>query len=111
MNRFLVIFQPICPQNIKNVFCKHFQRNGIAGTSKYRHDTFIDSSADPFALDSATPLLAIPEGAIIRQLDRRDNWTEVQFETTRGWLPADSLRQVLAQAEYGNELTRPGFPS
>ena len=45
-------------------------------------------------LESATPLLAIPEGAIVRQLDRRGNWIDVRFESTRGWLPAAALAPV-----------------
>ena len=46
-------------------------------------------------LDTSTPLLAIPEGAIVRQLDRRDNWIEIQTDSTRGWLPASALQPVL----------------
>lgn len=54
-------------------------------------------------LDTATPLLAIPEGAIVRQLDAHGNWNEVQYETTRGWLPANAIQPVLAQAEADND--------
>lgn len=46
-------------------------------------------------LDSSTPLLAIPEGAIVRQLDQRGSWLEIQTESTRGWLPATALDPVL----------------
>ncbi len=45
-------------------------------------------------LESATPLLAIPEGAIVRRLDDRANWIEVRQEATRGWLPAAALAPV-----------------
>lgn len=46
-------------------------------------------------LDTSTPLLAIPEGAIVRQLDRRGAWVEIQTDSTRGWLPASALQPVL----------------
>jgi hypothetical protein len=46
-------------------------------------------------LESSTPLLAIPEGAIVRQLDRRGPWVEIRFEATRGWLPAAAVQPVL----------------
>ena len=46
-------------------------------------------------LESATPILAVPEGAIVRRLDQRGTWTEVQYETTRGWLPAAAVAPVL----------------
>jgi len=46
-------------------------------------------------LESATPILAIPEGAIIRQLDRHGPWVEIQVESTRGWLPATAISPVL----------------
>ena len=45
-------------------------------------------------LDSATPLLAISEGAIVRQLDQRGDWIEVQYDETRGWLHASALAPV-----------------
>lgn len=45
-------------------------------------------------LETATPLLAIPAGAIVRQLDRRGNWIDVRFEATRGWLPAAAVAPV-----------------
>lgn len=45
-------------------------------------------------LESATPLLAIPEGAIVRQLDRRSQWLEIQYDATRGWLPAAAVEPV-----------------
>ena len=46
-------------------------------------------------LETATPLLAIPEGAIVRQLGQRGPWIEIQFESTRGWLPAAAVAPVL----------------
>jgi len=46
-------------------------------------------------LESATPILAIPEGAIVRQLDRHGSWVEIQFESTRGWLPSTAITPVL----------------
>ena len=46
-------------------------------------------------LDTSTPLLAIPEGAIVRQLDRRGPWLEVEYASTRGWLPAAATATVL----------------
>lgn len=46
-------------------------------------------------LETSTPLLSLPEGAIIRNLDRRGNWLEIQFESTRGWLPAAAAAPVL----------------
>ena len=54
-----------------------------------------DQKALSSPLETATPLLAIPEGAIIRKLDRRGNWLEIQFESTRGWLPAAAAAPVL----------------
>ena len=45
-------------------------------------------------LDSATPLLAVPAGAIVRKLDERGNWFEIRYDTTRGWLPAGVLARV-----------------
>lgn len=45
-------------------------------------------------LESATPLLAIPAGAIVRQLDRRGQWLEIQYDATRGWLPAAAVEPV-----------------
>jgi tetratricopeptide (TPR) repeat protein len=45
-------------------------------------------------LDSATPILAAPEGAIIRKLDQRGAWIEVQYDATRGWLPATAATPV-----------------
>lgn len=45
-------------------------------------------------LETATPLLAIPAGALVRQLDRRGNWIDVRFEATRGWLPAAAVAPV-----------------
>ena len=47
-------------------------------------------------LETSTPLLAIPEGTIVRQLDQRGSWLEIQSDTTRGWLPATALAPVLA---------------
>lgn len=46
-------------------------------------------------LESATPILAIPEGAIVRQVDRHGHWAEIQYESTRGWLPAGAVEPVL----------------
>jgi len=46
-------------------------------------------------LESATPILAIPEGAIVRQLDPHGAWVEVEFESTRGWLSSDMVKPVL----------------
>ncbi len=46
-------------------------------------------------LESATPILAIPEGAIVRQLDQHGPWIEIQFESSRGWLPATAVTPVL----------------
>lgn len=46
-------------------------------------------------LESATPILALPEGAIVRKLDEHSDWAEVQTEGTRGWLPADVISPVL----------------
>ncbi|MDD2241248.1 MAG: tetratricopeptide repeat protein [Kiritimatiellae bacterium] len=46
-------------------------------------------------LDTSTPLLAIPEGAIVRQLDRRGPWLKIEYDSTRGWLPAASTATVL----------------
>lgn len=45
-------------------------------------------------LDTSTPLLAIPEGAIVRQLDQRGPWLEVEYDSTRGWLPATTTATV-----------------
>ncbi len=46
-------------------------------------------------LETSTPLLAIPEGAIVRQLDQRGGWREIHYESTRGWLPAAAAAPVL----------------
>ena len=46
-------------------------------------------------LETATPILAIPEGSIVRKLDSRGTWIEIQEDTTRGWLPAAALAPVL----------------
>jgi hypothetical protein len=46
-------------------------------------------------LESATPILSVAEGTIVRRLDQRGNWMEIQFESTRGWLPADAVVPVL----------------
>ncbi len=46
-------------------------------------------------LETATPILAIPEGSIVRKLDSRGTWVEIQDEGTRGWLPATALAPVL----------------
>lgn len=46
-------------------------------------------------LETATPILAIPEGSIVRKLDARGTWIEIQEDTTRGWLPAAALAPVM----------------
>ena len=46
-------------------------------------------------LDSATPLLSLPEGAIVRKLGARGSWFEVQADAARGWIPSSSLEPVL----------------
>ncbi len=46
-------------------------------------------------LETSTPLLAVPEGAIVRKLDERGNWLEIRYDATRGWLPADVVSPVL----------------
>lgn len=46
-------------------------------------------------LETATPLLAAPEGAIVRMRESRGNWIEVELGETRGWLPAAALAPVL----------------
>ena len=48
--------------------------------------------ASPLA--TATPLVAIPEGALVRQVSQRGAWTEVRLDSTRGWLPSDVLARV-----------------
>ena len=45
-------------------------------------------------LETATPLLALPAGALVRQVDERGNWIEVQADAVRGWLPAAALAPV-----------------
>jgi tetratricopeptide (TPR) repeat protein len=45
-------------------------------------------------LETATPLLALPVGSIVRQLGQRENWIEVQAEGARGWLTAASLAPI-----------------
>ena len=45
-------------------------------------------------LETATPLLAVPEGAIVRMRESRGNWIEVELGETRGWLPAAALAPV-----------------
>ena len=45
-------------------------------------------------LETATPLLAMPEGAIVRMRESRGNWSEVETGVTRGWLPAAALAPV-----------------
>ena len=45
-------------------------------------------------LETATPLLAIPAGAIVRKVDERGNWFEIRYDATRGWLPAAVLSPV-----------------
>lgn len=45
-------------------------------------------------LETATPLLGLPVGSIVRQLDQRENWIEVQAAGTRGWLPTHSVAPI-----------------
>ena len=45
-------------------------------------------------LETATPLLAVPEGAIVRMRESRGTWIEVELGETRGWLPAAALAPV-----------------
>ena len=45
-------------------------------------------------LETATPLLALPAGALVRQVDERGQWVEVQADAVRGWLPAAALAPV-----------------
>ena len=45
-------------------------------------------------LETATPLLAVREGALVRMLESRGTWREVQTDATRGWLPAAALAPV-----------------
>ena len=45
-------------------------------------------------LESATPLLAVPAGAIVRMRENRGTWVEVDLGETRGWLPAAALAPV-----------------
>ena len=45
-------------------------------------------------LETATPLLAVPAGAIVRMRENRGTWIEVELGETRGWLPAAALAPV-----------------
>lgn len=45
-------------------------------------------------LETATPLLAVPEGALVRMRENRGTWIEVELGETRGWLPAAALAPV-----------------
>ena len=45
-------------------------------------------------LETATPLLAVPAGAIVRMRENRGTWIEVEIGETRGWLPAAALAPV-----------------
>ena len=45
-------------------------------------------------LETSTPLIAVPEGAIVRMLESRGNWIEVRTDAARGWLPAAALAPV-----------------
>jgi hypothetical protein len=45
-------------------------------------------------LETATPLLAVPEGALVRMRENRGTWVEVEIGETRGWLPAAALAPV-----------------
>jgi hypothetical protein len=43
---------------------------------------------------TATPLLGVPAGAIVRMRENRGTWVEVELGETRGWLPAAALAPV-----------------
>ena len=45
-------------------------------------------------LETATPLLAVPAGALVRMRENRGTWIEVEIGETRGWLPAAALAPV-----------------
>lgn len=45
-------------------------------------------------LETATPLLAAPAGALVRMRENRGTWVEVELGETRGWLPAAALAAV-----------------
>ena len=45
-------------------------------------------------LETSTPLIALPEGALVRRLDERGTWCEIRYDDTRGWLPAAVLVPV-----------------
>ena len=45
-------------------------------------------------LETATPLLAVPEGALVRMRESRGTWVEVEIGETRGWLPSAALAPV-----------------
>lgn len=75
---------------------------GLAGLGLYRDLRRVpegvvmlrDQKVLSSPLETSTPLLAIPEGAIVRQLDQRGNWVEIRYDATRGWLPAAALAPV-----------------
>ncbi|MGD9613092.1 MAG: tetratricopeptide repeat protein [Kiritimatiellia bacterium] len=45
-------------------------------------------------LETSTPLLAVPEGAIVRMRESRGTWIEIEHASVRGWLPAAALATV-----------------
>ena len=45
-------------------------------------------------LETAMPLLAVPEGALVRMRESRGNWVEIELASARGWLPAAALAPV-----------------
>ena len=68
----------------------HFNLRQTPECVVMRHDQKVLSSP----LETSTPLLAVPEGAIVRKLDDRGNWCEVFYDTARGWIPAAALAPV-----------------
>ncbi len=49
--------------------------------------------AGPF--EAATPIMAIPEGAIVRRTGERDGWYEIRYDSINGWLPTAAVESVL----------------
>lgn len=45
-------------------------------------------------METSTPLLAIPEGAILRKLDERGPWAQIRYDAVRGWIPSSVLSPV-----------------